>query len=127
LEIRRELRAQVELFVQRAGTLPLHIDGHQHVNVLPVVRDELIAVMLECRVFFTRLPFEPTYAFPWIPAAAQVFYRAVARLCADARDANRQCGIYCPEFFIGCALTCSCFSMQRILGVSCLFCGQCMV
>jgi len=38
-EIRAELRRQMEAFIERFGRAPDFIDGHQHVHVLPGVRE----------------------------------------------------------------------------------------
>ena len=50
--IAAEVRAQVDAFVQTMGRAPDHIDGHQHVHQLPVVRDALLDEM--ARHGFTR-------------------------------------------------------------------------
>lgn len=34
-QVEVELRAQVKLFQELTGHLPHHMDGHQHVHVLP--------------------------------------------------------------------------------------------
>jgi chitin disaccharide deacetylase len=43
--IAAEVRTQLETFVQAMGRAPDHIDGHQHVHQLPVVRDALVDEM----------------------------------------------------------------------------------
>jgi predicted glycoside hydrolase/deacetylase ChbG (UPF0249 family) len=43
--IAAEVRAQLDAFVQAMGRAPDHIDGHQHVHQLPVVRDALLDEM----------------------------------------------------------------------------------
>jgi predicted glycoside hydrolase/deacetylase ChbG (UPF0249 family) len=45
--IRREIEAQLHAFEQAVGRAPAHVDGHQHVHQFPVIRDELIALLLE--------------------------------------------------------------------------------
>lgn len=40
-----EIEAQLDAFEQAMGRPPAHVDGHQHVHQLPVVRDELLAVL----------------------------------------------------------------------------------
>ena len=40
--LRRRVDAQIERFVRHAGRLPDHVDGHQHVQQLPVVREALL-------------------------------------------------------------------------------------
>jgi predicted glycoside hydrolase/deacetylase ChbG (UPF0249 family) len=42
-----EVRAQLDAFTSALGHLPDFIDGHQHVHVLPAVRDGLLAVLGE--------------------------------------------------------------------------------
>jgi predicted glycoside hydrolase/deacetylase ChbG (UPF0249 family) len=40
--LRRSIDAQIERFVRHAGRLPDHLDGHQHVQQLPGVREALL-------------------------------------------------------------------------------------
>lgn len=35
VQVEQELKAQVQLFCELTGQLPHHMDGHQHVHVLP--------------------------------------------------------------------------------------------
>jgi len=41
-DIRRELKRQWEAFRDVLGTQPSHVDGHQHIHQLPVIRDAVI-------------------------------------------------------------------------------------
>ena len=50
--IAAEVRAQIDAFVDAMGRAPDHIDGHQHIHQLPVVRDALLDEM--ARRGFTR-------------------------------------------------------------------------
>ncbi|WP_107222300.1 ChbG/HpnK family deacetylase [Thauera aromatica] len=45
--IRDELRAQLDAFEDAWGAPPDHVDGHQHVHVLPGVREALVAELLD--------------------------------------------------------------------------------
>jgi predicted glycoside hydrolase/deacetylase ChbG (UPF0249 family) len=45
--IRREIQGQLDDFEQALGRAPAHVDGHQHVHQFPVIREELLAVLLE--------------------------------------------------------------------------------
>lgn len=44
-EIEDELKRQLERFETTLGVQPDHIDGHQHVHALPVVRDALVSAI----------------------------------------------------------------------------------
>jgi predicted glycoside hydrolase/deacetylase ChbG (UPF0249 family) len=43
--IAQELRAQIGAFSERFGFLPDYVDGHQHVQIFPQIRDAALAVM----------------------------------------------------------------------------------
>jgi predicted glycoside hydrolase/deacetylase ChbG (UPF0249 family) len=43
--LRAEIDAQLDAFEQAMGRPPAHVDGHQHVHQLPVVRDVLLAAL----------------------------------------------------------------------------------
>lgn len=40
-----EIRAQIEAFIQTFGRSPDYIDGHQHVQTLPIIREQIVAAM----------------------------------------------------------------------------------
>jgi predicted glycoside hydrolase/deacetylase ChbG (UPF0249 family) len=46
-EITEEVRAQIEAFRAATGVLPDHVDGHQHVQALPTVRDGFLKALSE--------------------------------------------------------------------------------
>jgi predicted glycoside hydrolase/deacetylase ChbG (UPF0249 family) len=43
--LRAEIEAQLDAFEQALGRPPAHVDGHQHVHQLPVVRELLLAAL----------------------------------------------------------------------------------
>lgn len=43
VDIRAEIRAQLDAFEKLIGSSPAYVDGHQHVHQFPVVRDELLS------------------------------------------------------------------------------------
>ena len=45
--LRAELNAQLDCFEQALGRTPAHVDGHQHVHQLPVIRDLLVELLAE--------------------------------------------------------------------------------
>ena len=45
-KVKAQINRQLDLFEQHAGALPDHIDGHQHVQQFPVIRDALIDVLI---------------------------------------------------------------------------------
>jgi predicted glycoside hydrolase/deacetylase ChbG (UPF0249 family) len=53
--VRRELEAQIER-VQRAGLRPSHLDGHQHVHLLPAVWPVVVELAHRHRIRWVRVP-----------------------------------------------------------------------
>ncbi|XP_030356698.1 carbohydrate deacetylase isoform X2 [Strigops habroptila] len=77
-EVKQELKAQVELFHELTGHLPPHMDGHQHVHVLPEVRHVFAEVLEEYGIKHTRVPIEPgLHKCDWIPPSLMDFYLGV--------------------------------------------------
>uniref|UniRef100_A0A8C6UG12 Carbohydrate deacetylase n=1 Tax=Neogobius melanostomus TaxID=47308 RepID=A0A8C6UG12_9GOBI len=85
LQVDMELRAQVRRFSELTGHLPQHMDGHQHVHVLPGVRLVFAQVLSHFRIPFTRVPVEPgLHSCPWVPAPLKTFYSQVERDALDS-------------------------------------------
>lgn len=57
-EIRAELDRQIERFTRVVGTSPAYIDGHQHVHLLPRVREAVVEIA-ERTGAYVRLTREP--------------------------------------------------------------------
>ncbi|GAA6233778.1 carbohydrate deacetylase-like [Lates japonicus] len=97
-----ELRAQVRRFRELTGHLPYHMDGHQHVHVLPEVREVFAQVLSDLRIPYTRVPVEPgLHSCPWLPAHLQRFYTQVERDALDSIPVFTRYGIRWPDVYLG--------------------------
>lgn len=85
-ELASECRAQLSA-CRHAGLAPTHLDGHEHVHVLPVVREVVDAMLAEEGIRFRRLPVERLRGspFPWRRVPARLAL-AVAARSGDARQ-----------------------------------------
>lgn len=84
-QVREELEAQLSRFRELLGRNPTHVDGHQHVHVLPGVCQVFAEVLQAHGVHFTRLPLEHGVGgCTWLEAPARAFACSVER---DARAA----------------------------------------
>ncbi|XP_030273827.1 carbohydrate deacetylase isoform X2 [Sparus aurata] len=93
-QVELELRAQVRLFRELTGQLPHHMDGHQHVHVLPEVREVFAQVMSDLRIPYTRVPMEAgLHSCPWLPAHLQRFYTQVEKDATDSIPVFTRYGI----------------------------------
>ncbi|NXC97874.1 YDJC deacetylase, partial [Certhia familiaris] len=101
-EVKQELKAQVELFHELTGHLPPHMDGHQHVHVLPEVRHVFAEVLEEYGIKYTRVPIEPgLHNCDWIPPSLMDFYLGVEEDSFNTVDVFTKHGIRWPDIYIG--------------------------
>ncbi|NXR43037.1 YDJC deacetylase, partial [Zosterops hypoxanthus] len=101
-EVKQELKAQVELFHELTGHLPPHMDGHQHVHVLPEVRHVFAEVLEEYGIKYTRVPIEPgLHNCDWIPPSLMDFYLGVEQDSFNTVDVFTKHGIRWADIYIG--------------------------
>ncbi|NXT64347.1 YDJC deacetylase, partial [Chaetops frenatus] len=101
-EVKQELKAQVELFHELTGHLPPHMDGHQHVHVLPEVRHVFAEVLEEYGIKYTRVPIEPgLHNCDWVPPSLMDFYLGVEEDSFNTVDVFTKHGIRWPDIYIG--------------------------
>ncbi|XP_054629421.1 carbohydrate deacetylase [Dunckerocampus dactyliophorus] len=101
-QVEQELRDQIRLFQELTGHLPHHMDGHQHVHVLPEVREVFAQVLSDHRIPYTRVPVEPgLHSCTWLPAHLQSFYTQVEKDALDSVPVFRRYGIRWPDVYLG--------------------------
>ncbi|XP_058491997.1 carbohydrate deacetylase [Solea solea] len=101
-QVEQELRAQVRLFRELTGHLPQHMDGHQHIHVLPEVREVFAQVLSDFRIPYTRVPVElGLHSCPWLPLHLQRFYTQVEKNALDSIPVFTRYGIRWPDVYLG--------------------------
>lgn len=101
-QVKMELRAQVKLFTELTGHLPHHMDGHQHVHVLPEVRLVFAQVLSDFRIPFTRVPVEPgLHSCPWLPAPTRTFFSQVEKDARESIPIFRKYQLRWPDVYMG--------------------------
>ncbi|XP_026167148.1 carbohydrate deacetylase [Mastacembelus armatus] len=101
-QVELELRAQVRLFRDLTGHLPHHMDGHQHIHVLPKVREVFAQVLSELRIPYTRVPVElGLHSCTWLPAHLYRFYTQVEKDALDSIPVFTRYGIRWPDVYLG--------------------------
>ncbi len=103
-EIESELRAQIERTLA-FGIMPDHIDGHQHVHMMPGVFDIALKLAKEYRIPAMRYPVGPIASFSLSPSPSagegrpkagvgviqrQVVATPIPRTCAPRRPPERR-------------------------------------
>lgn len=102
-EITGEIRRQLDAFAAETGCMPDFVDGHQHVHLLPVIRDDVLALFagpLAVGRSYLRICWEP----PRRILARRVAMAKTAFISALSlplrREAARR-GISCNDSFRG--------------------------
>lgn len=101
-EVRQELCAQVRLFRELTGQNPQHMDGHQHVHVLPRIREVFAQVLHEHGIIYTRVPVEVGLnKCDWIQGELMEFYRGVENDALNTVEVFKNHDIRWPDIYIG--------------------------
>lgn len=58
LQVEEEIQAQIDKFQELLGRKPSHVDGHQHIHVLPHLCEPFSCVLKRNGIRVTRLPIE---------------------------------------------------------------------
>ncbi|XP_037679546.1 LOW QUALITY PROTEIN: carbohydrate deacetylase [Choloepus didactylus] len=101
-QVREELEAQLSRFRELMGRKPTHVDGHQHVHVLPGVCQVFAETLQASGVSFTRLPLERGVGgCAWLEAAARAFACSVERDARAAVGPFSRHGLRWTDAFVG--------------------------
>ena len=102
-ELRAEIERQLDRFEQGLGFLPDHIDGHQHVHVLPSVRHALVDVV--SKRYATNRPLirvpTPLHRVLLGPGPAKSKAAMVGLLGFGFAEAVREAGLPANDTFAG--------------------------
>jgi predicted glycoside hydrolase/deacetylase ChbG (UPF0249 family) len=93
--VAREAEAQIEAFETLMGKKPTHVDGHQHVHVVPRFVETLADVFHRAGIRTTRIPEQP------MPDDALEFYKQISDDAANARGIYARVGIASTDAFVG--------------------------
>lgn len=101
-QVETELRAQVKLFIELTGHTPHHMDGHQHVHVLPEVRLVFAQILADFGIPYTRVPVEPgLHSCLWLPMPLRTFYSQVEKDALDSIPVFSRYGLRWPDVYLG--------------------------
>ncbi|XP_072839259.2 carbohydrate deacetylase [Pogona vitticeps] len=116
-EVKQELTAQVEMFRELTGHLPHHMDGHQHVHVLPEIRHIFAQVLKDYGITYTRIPIEPDLPrCDWIDPPLMAFYQGVEKDSLNTVAVFRKHSIRWPDIYIGLSTMGKNMSVTNIRG-----------
>ncbi|XP_051682701.1 carbohydrate deacetylase isoform X1 [Oryctolagus cuniculus] len=116
-QVREELEAQLSRFRELLGRAPTHVDGHQHVHVLPGVCQVFAEALQASGVRFTRLPLElGVGGCAWLEAPARAFACTVERDARAAVGPFSRHGLRWTDAFVGLSTCGRHMSAHRLLG-----------
>jgi predicted glycoside hydrolase/deacetylase ChbG (UPF0249 family) len=114
-DIEKETRAQIEHFKVLTGSWPKHVDGHQHIHVLPGMPALLAPVFQEFGIESTRIPQEEKLSqCTWLDKDRQSEYKDRLAGCDSARIIYNSHGLWTPDQFVGLTLMGTHMNIDRI-------------
>ncbi|CAI9157422.1 unnamed protein product [Rangifer tarandus platyrhynchus] len=115
-QVREELEAQLSRFRELLGRDPTHVDGHQHVHVLPGVCRVFAEALQACGVRYTRLPLERGVdGCAWLEAPARDFAGALEQDASAAIRLFVYHGLRWTDVFVGLSTCGRHMSAHRVL------------
>ncbi len=106
LHIEREIRAQMEWFLEHHGA-PTHVDGHHHIHIHPAVTPLLIPILERYGIGFVRIPAEePLPPYGYVIEKEQLeATQALSREALHAKTLFTAHGIRTTDHFRGTTLS----------------------
>ena len=111
-QLRLEVNAQIERFRSFCGDAPIHLDGHQHIHLVPIVLKTVLARAAETGITWVRRTEEPLpTGLPlscWGKAIRQsglLKWLVLQVLSRRARPAIKRCGLASNQSFAGVLFT----------------------
>ena len=118
-ELEAEIQAQFSIFKTYSRYLPTHADGHQHIHILPFVREFFATAALNNGVRHVRLPI--MLDTDTIDDAAceerAAFNNSVSYAAKLARDYFLLRGLIFPNFFVGFSTMGSEMTIEKVINV----------
>lgn len=98
-EVQTEIQCQIDKFTDLTGHRPLKVDGHQHVHVIPGIRNVFAKVLHDNGIIMSRLPIEVDVAgHQWQSWQQQQFMKEVVKQSIEAKSIYGTHGIWAPGF-----------------------------
>lgn len=117
-----EIRAQVDRFLHLYGAIPSHIDGHQHIHVIPEVATCMITALTKyswAHRLWIRVPHmmpeELDHCSKTQPCHVSDFLHNVSYNASVTKALFNEAGFRTPDFFIGCGLMGKCMSTDKVI------------
>lgn len=109
-----EVVAQIEKFKDLTGTYPTHVDGHQHVHILPNMPSVMSPIFKTYGVCSIRIPEEDVDEYNWLTLEQKEHYNTRYVDAVAARLVYMKNGFKMNDCFVGLGLTGSLMTAERI-------------
>jgi len=113
-DVQRETVAQLERFQELTGHYPHHVDGHQHVQIVPSIPEFIAPILQRYGVRSIRVPDVDIDPIHWLEETVRQRYELRYVAAVKARLVYLKCGIRAPECFVGVGLCGTQMSPVRI-------------
>lgn len=101
-EVETEIRCQIDRYKKLVGTVPIHVDGHQHCHIKPGILEIFAGVLKENGVKATRVPYEVLDKDrQWSSPEFAKGFEELIEHARNARPVFAAAGIWTTDKFLG--------------------------
>lgn len=114
-DVKHEMEMQIKWFYKTAGYYPTHVDGHNHVHIMPIVRQAFAETMQKYGIKWTRMPIDETVkGISNIDDTKVNFTQYILSNSKIAQNTFDKHGLQYPSTFLGMYLMGSEMSVNKI-------------
>ena len=121
IDIKNEIIAQIERFIIYNKSIPIHLDGHQHIHVIPELSEIISEIMSDYfGIYRIRIPMENeeffgslNYPIPY-PEEKRVFHKKIISDSKISKEIYASKNIFSTENFFGMTLTGKNMTLENI-------------
>lgn len=112
IDIKNEIISQIEKFIFFNKSIPFHLDGHQHIHIIPEISEIIAEIMSDYfGIYRIRIPQENedffqklNFPLPY-PEDKISFHKKIISDCKISKEIYQRKNIFSTENFIGMTLT----------------------
>ena len=99
--ITQEIKAQIDKFIHMFGIRPSHIDGHNHIHVIPGIAEKVCEVASLYGIYSVRMPRPIKMAYDKPNEVLNQFNRLFVQNSQHSERIYAQNGFIFPDYLIG--------------------------
>uniref|UniRef100_A0A0B7A2J5 Carbohydrate deacetylase n=1 Tax=Arion vulgaris TaxID=1028688 RepID=A0A0B7A2J5_9EUPU len=114
-EVKQEIEAQIQRYKELTGTLPIYVDGHQHIHIEPGVVDIFADALSSHNILITRYPIEINMkSKPWVNLEYVPLFSSMVVKAEEAKPIFDKHSIRTTDSFAGLSTMGADMTVERL-------------